>query len=83
MKRNIIKVSAWGNSLGVRLPKSVVEELGIEADTSLVFEVRNGQIILRPESIKYRKSDYVEEAIQLLYRTLPQSSEILSQAKKK
>lgn len=75
MKKKI-SVSPWGNSLGIRLPKTVTEKLGIKEGTQLTYEIRNGQIILCPSDTKIKKSSYVEEAIELLYMALPQNSDI-------
>jgi antitoxin MazE len=40
-----MQVSKWGNSLAVRLPKALVEELGLkEGDQLSVVAARNGAI---------------------------------------
>jgi antitoxin MazE len=48
------KAQKWGNSLAVRLPKTVTRECGIEADSPVEI-VREGDIIvIRP----VRKSEF-------------------------
>ena len=42
------KVRRWGNSLGLRIPKALAEEAGIEADSAVDLTVRNGEIVVRP-----------------------------------
>ena len=42
------KVRKWGNSLGVRIPKAIAEQVGVEAGTIIEFAVRDGEIVLRP-----------------------------------
>jgi len=42
------KVARWGNSLGVRIPREGVEELGLKEGESVNVEVRNGTIVIRP-----------------------------------
>jgi len=42
------KLVAIGNSQGVRLPKSVVEECGIALDQPLTIEIRERSIVLSP-----------------------------------
>ena len=42
------KVARWGNSLGVRIPREGVEQLGLREGESVKVEVRNGSIIIRP-----------------------------------
>jgi len=43
MHTTLIKV---GNSQGIRLPKAVIEQAGLEKDLDLVVE--NGAVIIRP-----------------------------------
>ena len=42
------KVLRWGNSLGVRIPKSFAEEAGVTAGSEIDFKVRNGELVIRP-----------------------------------
>ncbi len=42
-----MQVSKWGNSLAVRLPKKLVDEMGIvDGDELVVVEAGNGKIAL-------------------------------------
>lgn len=41
------KVEKWGNSLAVRIPKTIAESAGIEKGTELEFLIRDQEIILR------------------------------------
>jgi antitoxin MazE len=50
MKTTIVKI---GNSRGIRIPKSIIEESGLENDVEL--EVNDGKIIIKPIS-KNRES---------------------------
>ena len=43
MKASIIKI---GNSRGLRLPKSIIEQCGFENEVEI--EVRNNEVIIRP-----------------------------------
>lgn len=52
------KVEKWGNSLGVRLPKAVLEMSQIKSGTFVAFDVRNKKIILKP--IKKQKQTYLK-----------------------
>lgn len=49
MSQNTLKVSKWGNSLGIRLPKKIINELNISDGTMLDVKVVNNQIILNPK----------------------------------
>ena len=41
-----VQVKEWGNSHGIRIPKSVLQEAGIQVDEKLMVEVENGKIVL-------------------------------------
>ena len=41
-----VQVKEWGNSQGIRFPKSVLQEAGIALDEKLSVEVEKGKIIL-------------------------------------
>ena len=41
-----VQVKEWGNSQGIRLPKSVLQEAGFALDENLTVEVDKGKIIL-------------------------------------
>jgi len=51
MKTNIIKI---GNSKGIRLPKSVLDQCHI--DNAVDLQIKNNNIILRPFSDNPRKN---------------------------
>ena len=44
----LAKAQKWGNSLAVRIPKTVARECGIEADTPVEILTRDNQITIRP-----------------------------------
>jgi antitoxin MazE len=44
----LAKAQKWGNSLAVRLPKSVAEECGIEADSPVEIVREDDNIIIKP-----------------------------------
>jgi antitoxin component of MazEF toxin-antitoxin module len=41
-----MRVVKWGNSRGIRIPKPLLEQAGIDEDVTL--EVRRGEIVIRP-----------------------------------
>ena len=43
------RVQKWGNSLGVRIPKSFATEIGIDRDSSIRMMVEEGAIRIVPE----------------------------------
>lgn len=42
------KIQKWGNSLGVRLPKSVTDEKSLRDGHAVLVIIRNNQIIIEP-----------------------------------
>jgi antitoxin MazE len=53
------QVARWGNSLGVRLPKSVALEAGIDAGDAVDVSVENGAIVIRPSRPTYSLEELV------------------------
>jgi antitoxin component of MazEF toxin-antitoxin module len=41
-----------GNSLGVRIPKTIISELGFREDTSLVFKVTGRGLLITPKKLR-------------------------------
>ena len=55
-----ITASRWGNSLGVRIPKDIAEEVGLSAGASLDIEARGDQIVLSLRRHRYRLEDLLD-----------------------
>lgn len=47
----------WGNSLGVRLSKGIVEAAGLRAGDRVSVELVDGSVIIRHAKPKYRLDD--------------------------
>jgi len=47
----VVRVQKWGNSLGVRIPKSIARQSGIFAGAELEILSRRGQLLLQPVSV--------------------------------
>jgi len=47
---NKIKISKWGNSLALRIPKSISDELNLEDGMELQVYSEQGKIIIEPDS---------------------------------
>ncbi len=52
-------ISKWGNSLGLRLPKSVAREAQLDEGDKVEVSVRNGTIVVRPTRPSYSLDDLV------------------------
>lgn len=57
-----MQLKPWGNSLGIRLPKSVLNEAGIQPDDTLTVKSENGRIILcrtvKHKTLEERAAEY-------------------------
>ena len=47
------RIQKWGNSLGLRIPKSFAAEAQVEAGSTVDISVDDGQLVVRP--LKRRK----------------------------
>ena len=54
----LAKAQKWGNSLAVRLPKTLAEECGIEADSPVEIVREDNLIIIKP----VRKREFLSTA---------------------
>lgn len=64
-----VKVAKWGNSLGVRLPKSAAETAGVAAGAELDLTVEDGGFRLR--SVGKTSAQRLEEMIAEMKRLGP------------
>ena len=42
------RVQKWGNSLGIRIPKGLAQEVALETDSEVDLSKRDGTIIISP-----------------------------------
>jgi antitoxin MazE len=47
------QIAKWGNSLGLRLPRSVTREADVDEGDTVDVSVRNGAIVIRPSRPTY------------------------------
>jgi antitoxin MazE len=53
------QLSKWGNSLGLRLPKSVAREAQVDEGDTVDVSVDNGAIVIRPSRPRYSLQELV------------------------
>ena len=53
------QIAKWGNSLGLRLPKSVALEAQLDEGDTVDVSVRNGTIVVRPARPTYSLDELV------------------------
>ena len=52
----------WGNSLAIRVPKSVALQVGLKEQDDLEIEVQDGNVVLKPYVRRvYRLEDLVKQ----------------------
>ena len=47
------KIKKWGNSLGVRIPKTIIDKAKLDENSEVEIEHKNGNIIIMPIRKKY------------------------------
>lgn len=55
------QIARWGNSLGLRLPKSVTQEAQVAEGDTVDVSVKNGAIVIRPGRRTYTIDDLVSK----------------------
>jgi antitoxin MazE len=48
-----VKIQKWGNSLGVRIPKAIIEKVNLGENSEVEIESKNGTIIIFPAKKTY------------------------------
>ncbi len=58
----VTKILKWGNSLGLRIPKSFAKEAGVEEGSAVDISLDGDRIVIRPASpARFQLSDLVSE----------------------
>ncbi len=42
------RVQKWGNSLGVRIPRGLAQEVGLGASTEVSLSSKDGELVVKP-----------------------------------
>ena len=58
----IQKVSMWGNSLGIRLPQAVVQQVGWKEGAMVAISIEDNKIVLSSAKPKYNLQELLKEA---------------------
>jgi antitoxin MazE len=55
-------IKKWGNSLATRIPKAIVESIGLQLNQEIDIETVNGKIIITPvKSFEYSLEDLLRQ----------------------
>ena len=61
-----VRVTRWGNSLGVRIPKDIAGRVGLAEGSRVEIEAENDHIVISPARPRYTLED-------LLYGMTPEA----------
>ena len=56
-----VKIQKWGNSLGVRIPKAVIEKVNLGENSEVEIESKNGTIVIFPAKKQYSLDALLEQ----------------------
>jgi len=54
-------IKKWGNSLAIRIPKFIAEELNLKNNTTVELHSNNGSLVVRSVEIQYTLDDLLNE----------------------
>ncbi len=55
------KIQKWGNSLGVRIPKSVIEKANLNENSEVEIENKDGAIVIFPVPNRFSLDSLVDQ----------------------
>ena len=58
----LAKIQKWGNSQGLRLPKSLLTDIGLEVGDEVEISVENGTVTITP-AVKIRGRHKLEDLV--------------------
>ncbi len=61
----VTKISMWGNSLGLRIPKSMAAQLNLNEGSTVVLEHKDGRIEVTPSTPALTMTDFVKRMKQV------------------
>ena len=56
-----MRVTRWGNSLAVRIPKALAEQTRIEEGSEVELAVADGVLTIRPLALSYRLDELLAQ----------------------
>ncbi|MBD2195068.1 MULTISPECIES: AbrB/MazE/SpoVT family DNA-binding domain-containing protein [Calothrix] len=56
------KISIWSNSLGIRLPQTIIQQMGLKQGDLVAISTEGNKIILSPTKPKYTLNELLKDA---------------------
>ncbi len=57
----IQKISMWGNSLGIRLPQTITQQMGLNPGDLITISMEGNRIILSPAKPRYTLDELLKD----------------------
>ncbi|MFY9822212.1 MAG: AbrB/MazE/SpoVT family DNA-binding domain-containing protein [Thermoanaerobaculia bacterium] len=54
------KIQKWGNSLAVRIPKPIAQDIGLRLDADVDMSIQEGSLVLVPTRRQYSLEELVK-----------------------
>ncbi|MBW4568426.1 MAG: AbrB/MazE/SpoVT family DNA-binding domain-containing protein [Tolypothrix carrinoi HA7290-LM1] len=54
-------VSKWGNSIGIRLPKYIADQVNLREGTNVSISISEGKLIVAPQRKSYTLEELLEK----------------------
>ncbi len=54
------RIQKWGNSLAIRIPQPMAEDIGLDLQSDVEISVHDGSLILAPARRQYRLEELVK-----------------------
>lgn len=55
------KLSMWGNSLGIRLPQAIIQQMGLKQGDLVAISTEGNKIVLSPTRPKYTLDELLQD----------------------
>jgi len=55
------KLSMWGNSLGIRLPQTIIQQMGLKQGDLVAISTEGNKIVLSPTRPKYTLDELLQD----------------------
>ena len=56
-----VNVARWGNSLGLRIPKDIADQAGLQAGSRVEIIAENGRVVIVPARRRYVLAELLED----------------------
>ena len=55
------RIKRWGNSLGLRIPRAMAEDLGLKEDSVVELQNEAGQLVIHPKRKSYKLDELLAQ----------------------